>query len=442
MSKSRNVSLLFAGLVAAAGTVYLFETSDHAAAYSKLENKEALRALAQAKKRMKKGDWPRAIDLLASHSTSENPRVLLEHAKILSRGWGVRRDLDKARDKLLLAVQHDFSKRGEAAFELAKVYRHSSGEDCARLAFEWFTKAVQWGFEKAHGELGRHHAKGIGVPVDYRSALHHYQIAASFGSANSLLSFIKQIKRSPDLAVGLPDVGTLIAKVLPQLEREANGGRGSSAKILGRLYRDGLYVEASTTKALTWLSLGADLGDTGAMCDWALLTLSTSPSASQIKQALGVLRKAAELNNAGANTELGRLHLEEVFGLKAPDSIDYFERGISLSHAGSMLEMARLHLEGRYVSKDKSAAKKLAKRGAARGHRGSRKLLEQITGKPKLRVKAQPKQTVSHTLGTPQIIRIAPAELNALTLQNEQKRNSETSVLTGATVITRFGRKN
>ena len=180
----RKASLIAAGLLAATSSLVLLPKSSVPAANATAANPVVAKVLSDARKHRSKGRYAKAAALLKDHATPGNPLVLLNYGKLLARGWGVPKNLDEAREKLLMAVQHDFPKRGEAAFELGRVYRQSVGPDCDRIAFEWFVESAKAGHVKAHAELGRHYARGIGVPVDIHNALKHYRIAARSGAAN------------------------------------------------------------------------------------------------------------------------------------------------------------------------------------------------------------------------------------------------------------------
>ncbi len=426
-------ALVVAGLFSATASFALLNPSSTQNAVVKDQNPVVSQALKKAKSLQRKGKWTDSALLIKEFATPENPTALLEYAKLLSRGWGVGRDLDKAREKLLLAVQQDFSKRGEAAFELAKVYRRSSGADCARIAFEWFTKAADWGFYKAHVELGRHHLRGIAVPVNSAKALREFQIAARHGSATALLSFLNLVSKNPKLGRSLPPINTLLADAIPMLEQEALQGKASSAKALGRLYKTGDLIPANPIQAKVWLRRGADLGDTGAMCDLALFLLEGLPSDQEITDALGLMRTATRLNNSGAITEFGRLHLKGQFGLKPSDAVALFKRGTDAAHPGSMLELAKLYLEGTLVKQDRAKAISLLKRGAALGHTGSKTLLQKT-----LSAKAAGSEVSSKS--KKDALRITK-KLNRMRKQKPIKKKSNEHPLSGATVITPFGRK-
>lgn len=375
----RKSSLLMAGLLAATASLALLPATGVEQAQVTPRNPVVTKVLSDARKHSSKGRYQQAAELLKDHATSDNPQVLLDYAKLLARGWGVPKNLDKAREKLLLAVQHDFPKRGEAGFELGRVYRQSLGPDCDRIAFEWFVESAKAGHVKAHAELGRHYARGIGVDVDMHSALKHYRIAARSGAANSLISFVQRLARTNDPEFAFVDLKGLIEEAIPALESEAAGGRGSSAKVLGRLYRDGVHVSIDKAMAQMWFERGSRLGDSGSMIELAQMLQQTTEEPSEIKRSLALLERAAELRNAGALTELGRLHLAGRYGLEVSKAAALFKQGVKAGHAGSMLELARLHLSGDRAVLDQKQALKLLKRGAAKGHSGCKKLLAKLT---------------------------------------------------------------
>ena len=420
---SQKTALLLAGLASSVAVFVLLSDNSVLPNLAKESRSAVQSTLKQAKKLQRAGKWKKSAELLQPYVMARDPIALLEYGKMLARGWGMRRDLAKARENLLLAVQFEFSKRGQAAFELANVYRQSPGEDCSRIAFEWFTKSASWGFLKAHAELGRHHARGIGVPVNFPQALKEYQMAARNGSAKALLSFLTLVSKKPSLGKDLPPREELLVRAISHLEKEAMSGKPASAKALGRLYLGKGVMARNTKKAKLWFQRGADLGDGGAMYELAKLMLEDSPTEKEIEKSFEWMRLAISQNNAGAITEFGRLHLEERFGLQKKDAVSLFERGIGAAHPGSMKEMAMLQLVGDLVPKDEASAKKLLKRGAALGHKGSTRLLREV-----LAGKTFTKSGSSAAEGKP-----------------SSGKKTKTKKLkhppTGATVITPFGRK-
>lgn len=450
----RKSALVAAGLLAASATFVLMPGMQWSTSKAAPQNPVIAKVLSDAKKHRAKGRLEQAASLLAQHARPENPEILLNYAKLLARGQGVERNLDKARDKLLLAVQHDFAKWGEAAFELGRVYRQSIGPDCERIAFEWFIESARAGHMPAHAELGRHYSRGIGVDVDMPQALEHYRIAARAGYANSLVSFISKVTRSANPAFSESELKTIVSEAIPALEREAAGGRGSSAKVLGRLYKNGVLVTADAALSEMWFERGARLGDSGSMVELALTLLAKPDAQSLARRSVALLQKAASLRNAGAYTELGRLHSQAAFGLAKSDARDWFERGVAAGHAGSMMELAKLQLQGKPGKGKLQEIAKLLKLGAAKGHLGCQRLLAELTrdGKIKISAAAASKlvsmpSEMKKVLRKPSIKAVVGqlSQLKKLRQLAEQKRASKVSrgsgsPLTGATVITPFNR--
>ncbi|MEP4434436.1 MAG: tetratricopeptide repeat protein, partial [Hyphomicrobiales bacterium] len=292
-----------AGLFCAVATTLIFSSdADVSKQKSSVSGPVAMKAVVDARKLMRKTKWESAAVLLKEHASAGNPEVLYEYGRILSNGWGTPRDLDKAREKLLLAVQHEFPKRHSTAYELGKLYQKSTGPDCNRIAFEWFKKAADWGHAKAYAELGKHYARGIGVKKDIKAAQAQYKKAAELGSASALLSFANLLANEKDTAASSVDAAKLIADAVPLLEAEAAAGKAGSAKVLGRLYRDGRLLAADPNLAMRWLRRSALLGDTGGMHDLAQFLLAIENTSSNSDEAIKWLHMAAERGDGSALT--------------------------------------------------------------------------------------------------------------------------------------------
>jgi len=339
----------------------------------------AEREIRQARQLGRSGNWEEAARILSRTSSGSSPRAKLEYALLYTRGWGVKRDLERARILLLQAVQQDFPGRGRVAFELGKLYRKSRGKDCARIAFEWYTKAIKWDYYKAHAELGKSHARGLGVPVDIERALYHYKLAANYGSPAAVIPLINIIARGSDLRDPDPvRARSLLAEFHPMLEAEAKKGSGVSARTLGRMYSKGPVLKRNIARAMHWYSVAASLGDAAAMHDLALLSLDQGAEFQDSGKILELLNESAERGYGGAMTALGRLHLKRKLKLEPEGAPDWFRKGVTVGHAGSMEELAKLYLSGKLVEKNREEALRLAKQGARQNHRGSRALLKKI----------------------------------------------------------------
>ena len=166
--------------------------------------------------------------------------------------------------------------------------------------------------------------------------------------------------------------------VISSLPCKAKSGSGTAAKMLGRLYRDGEFVNASKDRAHHWFRHASHLGNAGAMHDLANLLLFKKPTRKEIREAIGWLTRAANSGHGGAMTKLGRLHLTQKFGLEKSGAAGWFKRGVVAAHPGAMEELARIRAEGKLAPKDVDSAFKLARRGAALGHTGSKSLLKTL----------------------------------------------------------------
>ena len=281
-----------------------------------------VREIKQAKRLGKQGKWSKAAIILERNAKGSNPNAKLEYALLYTRGWGVTRDLERARNLLLQSVQRDFPARGRAAFELGRIYRNSRGKDCPRIAFEWFSKAVLWNYPKAHAELGKSYARGLGIEVNIERALHHYKAAAQYGSASAVVPLINLIARGSEAVEPNPDrAKRLLDEFLPLLERDANRGSAIAARTLGRLYQKSNLIIPNQAKAMHWYSIASSLGDAAAMHDLALLSMAQNKTYIDTQHALDLLRESAARGYSGAMTALGRLHLERQFNLKAADGL-------------------------------------------------------------------------------------------------------------------------
>ena len=339
----------------------------------------ALEEIKQARGLTRLGKLEDAAEILERHAKQDHPLAIYYLARAYRNGWGVPADLDDSRNLYLRAVQYDFEHRGQSAYELGRLYLLAEGEDCARIAREWFQKALIWQNTKAHFQLAKLYERGIGGPPDVDLALFHYEAAAESGYEAATIKFARVLR---DGRYGVPQqpekAQTLADLAIDLLERKASTGSASAAKFLGRLHRDGDFVPPSYDRAEYWLETAANLSDTGAMHDLARLMLSRIGDDEAAPRAIGWLKRAGETGHGGALTTLGRLHLKEKHGLPKTDAVSWFEKGVAAKHGGAMEELARLYADGELVPKDLGKAYDLARKGSAIGHKGSKTLLDQL----------------------------------------------------------------
>ena len=333
----------------------------------------------QARGLQKIGRWKAAADLLTQLANDGHPIALYHLGRAYKNGWGVDPDLDQARLLFMEAVRYAFAYRGETAYELGRLFQRSDGDRCAEIALAWFLKALDWDYPKASVQLAKHYERGIGTTRDLSKAFAHYERAAIAGYPSSTIAYARLLFHGRYGITPDPERASFWAgKAIEGLERKARDGSASAAKTLGRIHRDGEFVDQDMDKAETWFMRSAELGDAGAMHDLARMILARVPDDTQVRHALGWLRVAAEADHGGAVTALARLHLKERHGLVRIEAVALLKRGVSLGHPGAMEELAKLYAAGDLVDRDIAKARMLAAKGADRGHQGSLSFLKRL----------------------------------------------------------------
>ncbi|PCJ95821.1 MAG: hypothetical protein COA52_03150 [Hyphomicrobiales bacterium] len=336
-------------------------------------------AIAQARALQKIGKLKEAFVIFEKYAEQGYPDAMFYAAKSYARGWGVKPDLEKAREISLKAVQYGFSYRGETAYGLGRLFQLSRGPDCNSFAVRWFKKALRWNYKKASMQLAFHYERGLGVEQDIKQARAYYEIAVRAGHEQAMLTYARMLKEGRYGIVPEPERAFELSKrAMISLASKARGGSGSAAKQLGRIYRKGKLVPVDLKLARKWLLRSARLGSTGGMHDLARLMLYDPQNKSENDEALAWLRLASKQGHGGAMTALGRFHLKEEYGLKQSGAVDWFLKAVSLEHAGAMEELARLHEQGILITQNHAEAIRLARRGSELGHSGSKTLLKKL----------------------------------------------------------------
>lgn len=335
--------------------------------------------ISQARGLQDRGKWSEANEALQPLATDGHPVAMYHLARAYKYGWGVSADPEAARNWFKEAVRFNFIYRGETAYEIGRLYQQSTGEECDAIAVAWFNNALSWQYDKAHVQLAHHYRYGLGVKQDINSALYHYEQAAVSGYPTSTIKYAQWLLKGGKGIEPNPESALYWGRrAIEGLSAKAASGSASAAKTLGRIYRDGSFVEIDLAEAERWFRRSSRLGDNGGMHELARLLLNGPESKGRTNEGLEWLRMAAELGHGGAVTELGRLHLRESYGLSTAEAVGFFEKGILLRHPGSMEELARLLAEGRLVLQDNARAYELAQRGAKMGHEGAKALLSEL----------------------------------------------------------------
>lgn len=337
--------------------------------------------LDQARALQKQGKLKESAEIFELFALQGYPDAMFYTAKAYEKGWGVLPNLEKSRAFLLNAVEYNFNYRGESAFQLGRLFQNSAGPNCNTIAVNWFKKALEWNYVKASLSLGTHYEKGLGVEQNLEKAIAYYQIASQEGIAIASLKHARILVSgkfgiTKDIEFGRK----LVSSAILQLTIEANKGKASAAKTLGRLYRDGNLLalenrEDNKDKAIYWLRVASDLGNAGAMHDLGHLLIYLDEDKHH-SEAITLFELAAEKGHGGAATALGRIYIEGKYGLKKTDAIKWFNEGVKAGHTGAMKALAILYYEGELIKKDMLKAIELLQKGANKGHSGSKRLLD------------------------------------------------------------------
>ncbi len=361
--------------------------------------------LDQARALQKQGKLHESAEIFEQFALQGYPDAMFFLAKSYEKGWGVAPDLEKARSYLLNAVTYDFSYRGESAYQLGRLFQKSAGPNCHTIAVDWFIKALEWNYIKASMALGTHFEKGLGVEQNFDRAIYYYQIASNEGIAIAALKHARLILLGKYGISKDPELGEeLVALAVAQLTEEALAGKASSAKTLGRLYRDAQLISPPSEivrqeKTIKWFRLASDFGDAGAMHDLGRYLLFIDENVHH-EEALVLLNKSAEKGHGGAATALGRMHLKQQYGLKEKGAVAWFEKGVKAGHTGSYKELAVLYFEGKLIDKDLNKAIILVQKGANRGDASSKRLLNKFLKRQKKEQEKQLKQKELYTKNT------------------------------------------
>ncbi len=329
----------------------------------------------------KTGDVEESVMVLRRLVEAGHPEAMYHLGRAHRKKLWSGANLDQARVLFERAVEQTFEARGEAAYELGRLYQRMTGVDCQIIALAWFKQSLGWGYPKAHVQLAAHFRKGIGVDADMTRALHHYRQAAIHGFPTATIQYARLLRDGIQHKFGHPEDAQYWAdRAIGAFITRAREGSSSAAKTLARMGRDGEFLPQDRLEAEVWFRRSAQLGDIGAVHELAKLLLQDREK-NTVAGAVNLLRHAADLGHSGAMVTLARLHLKEEGGLKREGAIALLKQGKALGHAGAMEELGRLYAQGDLVEKDVSRAIELATAGSALGHAGSRSLLADLSAK-------------------------------------------------------------
>ena len=137
-----------------------------------------------------------------------------------------------------------------------------------------------------------------------------------------------------------------------------------AAHVLGKLYLDGVGVEADEDKAIEWFRRSADEGNTCSDHVLSKLLLERGDTDGALK----CLLRAAERGDKYAPYLLGKYHLEgKLVPKNVNTAIEWFEEAQSQGNAYGDYMIGKLYLEGKELPRDEQRALEYLQRAADRG---------------------------------------------------------------------------
>ncbi len=135
-------------------------------------------------------------------------------------------------------------------------------------------------------------------------------------------------------------------------------------------------------EALTLLRKAADLGEPAAMVDLGERYQSGEGVPEDPAQAVRWFRRAADAGNASGMVFLGAMYLlGEGVPASNEDAARWFQRATDRGNPSAMYDLATLYERGRGVTKDAGVAKQLYERSARLGNSEAKRRLEQLESK-------------------------------------------------------------
>lgn len=260
-------------------------------------------------------DLQKAADLFLESADQSNVVGLLKLAKMAKEGLGIKQDF-----KYAIELLHRASRLGciEADVEAGHFFFEKEKDS---MAFKCFKKAADAGYGEGEAMLGKFYRYGIGVDVDYQSAVHYLKSGAEHNNAEAM-------------------------------------------QILGRCYEEGQGVKKNLKKAVEWYSKSADLNFlSGIDCYARCLFDGIGLKKPNPQRAIQMFKKSADLGNFASAFNLAVIlkdgKPEDDIQPDLNEAFKYFKMAADDGNSTALLQVARMLKEGRGTSKNISEAAEL-----------------------------------------------------------------------------------
>jgi len=167
-------------------------------------------------------------------------------------------------------------------------------------------------------------------------------------------------------------------------EAKAAAEKGDAAAQFryAEMLRDGRGVKKNVLEAAAWTRKAADAGHAAAQCQMGLFYMNGLGVDQDEDKAVEWLKKAAAQNHAQAQYNLGIYYARFSDKKARQQAVKWLNEAAKQDYADAQYNLAKLYLNPHHpASREQGAGRRailLLRRAAARGHTGSKEMLEEL----------------------------------------------------------------
>ena len=178
-------------------------------------------------------------------------------------------------------------------------------------------------------------------------------------------------------------------KAYGMLSSLAASGDPAAMSALGRMFYEGLGVEANGEMAHDWLKKAADKNEPYAMFALGRMLADGECVGRDPAAAAEWFKKAAEAGNVQGMVSYGRLMTEKDDFASRIEACMWFRKAADMGDSDAMLALAEMYVEGKGVAKDETEARRWLEKAAGLGDEEAARKLAGMDAKGKSAAKAE-----------------------------------------------------
>jgi TPR repeat protein len=234
-----------------------------------------------------------AVSKWEAAASSGNATAQFQLGRTYFRGDGVAADKAKAHEWILKSAE-----QGNPEAITSMGYFYSQGvvlEKDEAKAIEWFRKGAEAGSPKSQMNLGLMLRQGKTITLNHDESMQWLEKAASSGDPDAVRTLGQLYFLGDSLLMPAPQ------KSIPYLTIAAEAGDPASMNMLGVAYREGHTGSIDRDQAKVWFRKAAQLGEVKAQSNLGHILGVESPASPDRKDALKWLLIAKEQSEATSN---------------------------------------------------------------------------------------------------------------------------------------------